>query len=115
MAQNKFDLAADMEKINCSEYVNTLKDAGYWDEGAFSILTFEILRSLHIPMRACQRIMPLAEAIKSRLEVISGVDNYQKLIEKEMLNSNILHKGNINILIYYLILNIILLSIFSWI
>ena len=96
MEQNKFDLVNDMEKINCSQYVTTLRDEGFWDEGAFSTLTFEILRSMHIPMRACQRIVPLAEAIRSRLEVISGVDNYQKLIEKEMLSSNILHKGNTN-------------------
>lgn len=92
LTQNKFDLVSDMEKINCKDYVQVLKNAGYWDEGAFSVLTYDILRNLHIPMRACQRIIPLAEAIKSRLEVISGVDNYQKLIEKELLDSNVLHK-----------------------
>lgn len=92
LAQNKFDLANDMEKINCKEYAQVLKEAGYWDEGAFSVLTYEILRGLHIPMRACQRIIPLSEAIKSRLDVMNGVDNYQKLIEKELLNSNILQK-----------------------
>ena len=92
LTQNKFDLNSDMEKINCKDYVKTLKDAGYWDEGAFSILTYEILRDLHIPMKACQRIVPLAEAIRSRLDVINGVDNYQKLIEKELLDSNVLHK-----------------------
>jgi len=68
---SEFVLDIDLEKIECSHFLDQLSEAGFEDEGAFACITDEVLREkgLWIPRKARVRIVALADSIKRRLEV----------------------------------------------
>mmetsp|Transcript_3890 Transcript_3890/g.6094 ORF Transcript_3890/g.6094 Transcript_3890/m.6094 type:complete len:484 (-) Transcript_3890:59-1510(-) len=64
-----FNLLKNLEKIKCDRYADALVQEGFADEGSFSFLTDEILKSapLYIPKMPRLRILALADATRRRI------------------------------------------------
>jgi len=88
----KFDFDGEMTAIECSNFIEHLRAAGYDNEGAFAALEEDDLCTpgLWIPRKSRVRIMTLAGAVGRRAAVFDtakGKNNY-KTIEKENLSAS---------------------------
>jgi hypothetical protein len=66
-----FDLAREMEMINCSEHLPFLQKKGFVDEGSFAHLTWDDMSTKGvkwIPKRAGTRILELAGTVRRAIE-----------------------------------------------
>ena len=93
-----FDLGSDLEKIQCSAFVQVLKKAGFADEGAFAHITDDTLQEagLWIPRKARVRIVALADSVKRRMEVSARTTGPGALadVEKTMVTGgNMVTRG----------------------
>lgn len=78
-----FDLKKDLERIECAHFAPMLKEAGFKEEGVFSEITDEVLRSegLYIPKRSRVRIVALADSIRRRIDQRNNKERSKILAE----------------------------------
>ena len=91
LAKCNFHLQEELTKINCGVFFEAFASLGYNDEGAFSTLTDEDLKTrMNVPRAARLRIAALIDAVRRRIEVIAhqkGITVAEQ-IEKKMLQES---------------------------